>query len=293
MKKIISFLLLLVIISVGWISYGKSQEKAATAHSEQTVKPKVEKPTIRKSEVPTLFIHGYSGGPSSFGGMIARFENAGVAKKELRLTVTPAGEVQEAGSLSGQKNNPMIQVLFEDNQNNEWQQTEWIKSCLVYLQEKYGTREVKIVGHSMGGVSTLRYLATYGASSDLPKVQKFAAIGAPFNEFLDTQSGQSIDQLLANGPAERSARYQDYLELAEQIPKETSILLIGGKINQQESGDGTVPLTSALSVARLLMNNGNPVQTQIVTGENAHHSQLHENETVDKWVKKFLWDISE
>lgn len=51
-----------------------------------------------------------------------------------------------------------------------------------------------------GGVSGLRYLATYGQDQTLPKVDKFVAIAAPFNDF-EENNGQSISDELANGPA--------------------------------------------------------------------------------------------
>ncbi len=59
------------------------------------------------------------------------------AVKELVLIVEADGQIQAEGDLSGKADNPMVQVLFEDNKNNEWNQAEWIKSCLLYLKENY------------------------------------------------------------------------------------------------------------------------------------------------------------
>ncbi|MGH2140726.1 alpha/beta hydrolase, partial [Enterococcus faecalis] len=70
--------------------------------------------------------------------------------------------VKERGSLSGKATNSSVQVLFEDNKNNEWNQTQWIKNTLLYLQKNYQVNKANIVGQSMGGVSGLRYLGTYG-----------------------------------------------------------------------------------------------------------------------------------
>ena len=56
-------------------------------------------------------------------------EKQGATTQELVLLVKPDGTVvKERGALSGKATNPSVQVLFEDNKNNEWNQTEWIKT---------------------------------------------------------------------------------------------------------------------------------------------------------------------
>ena len=143
----------------------------------------------------------------------------------------------------------------------------------------------------MGGVSGLRYLMTYPNDDTQPQVIKFVAIGAPFNDFLDTSETQSIQELLKNGPNEYSSRYQDYQNLAGNLDKKIQILLLVGQLNQNTFNDETVPTTSALSVNALLSQT-NKVSTQIFYGANAQHSQLHENKEVDKAVADFLWPQS-
>ncbi|MGX7131962.1 alpha/beta fold hydrolase [Enterococcus songbeiensis] len=287
MKKIGVGLFLVLLIG-GWFGY-KALSKNTTEPeitNVQAVKEKV--PTQTKTAIPTIFFHGYSGGPSSFGGMIARFEKADIAEQVLQLRVSPSGKITEKGTWTGEKENPLIQVLFEDNKNNEWQQAEWIKSCLTYLSTTYGITKVNLVGHSMGGVSSLRYLES-GETADLPEVQKFVAIGAPFNDFLDTSTSQSIKDLMENGPSEISARYQDYQGMIQQLPTTIDFLVMGGQLSKEELTDGTVPLTSALAISGLVTAHGNNVQTEIVTGNNVQHSQLHENKQVDQLIEKFLW----
>ncbi|EMW5500705.1 alpha/beta hydrolase, partial [Enterococcus faecalis] len=50
-----------------------------------------------------------------------------------------------------------------------------------------------------------------------------------------------------------------------------------------------VPLSSALAVNALLRQRGTQVTSQIIKGENAQHSQLHENPEVDHLLIEFLW----
>ena len=44
------------------------------------------------------------------------------------------------------------------------------------IYKNYQVNKANIVGHSMGGVSGLRYLGTYGQDTSLPKIEKFVSI---------------------------------------------------------------------------------------------------------------------
>ncbi|MFC4772269.1 alpha/beta fold hydrolase [Enterococcus hermanniensis] len=287
MKKwMISLLAMLTIFMLAGCR--TSQTKTKKSVDKTTTSTQQKKVTPLKSSTPTVFIHGYGGTVNSFGGMIQRLEKAGETKKELVITVEADGTLQVEGQLNQEKVNPSVQVLFAANQDNEWNQTEWIYTVLKYLKQA-GADQVNLVGHSMGGVSSLRYLTTYGQPTDASNVQRLIAIGAPFNDFTDTATEQTVDELLQNGPSQQSSRYTDYRSGVTNIPVTTTFLLIAGKADDQATSDGTVPLTSALAPYALLKAHGNQVTEQIFTGQQAQHSQLHENSAVDKAVIKFLW----
>ncbi|MBO1299726.1 MULTISPECIES: alpha/beta fold hydrolase [unclassified Enterococcus] len=285
---VLSGVVLFVLLFLAGCQTQENTTSKETTSTETTTTSQVE--SVEKATVPTLFIHGYKGTVNSFKGMLERLETENKGQQEIVLTVDVNGNVQAQGALSKQATNPMVQVLFEDNENNEWNQTEWIRACLVYLQTTYQIDKVNIVGHSMGGVSGLRYLVTYGQEQALPQVQKFVALGAPFNDFVD-DSGQGLAELLENGPAVVSSRYQDYQSLIGNLPSDTQFLLLAGQLSETDLSDGTVPLNSALAVNALLKQHGNPVTEKVEEGEGASHSMLHENEEVDREVSQFLWNI--
>ncbi len=287
-NRVLSRMVLLVLLILSGCQTQENKSQKETASTETTVTSQV-KP-VEKGTIPTLFVHGYKGTVNSFKGMIDRLETESKGQQELTLIVDINGNVQAQGALSKEATNPMIQVLFEDNENNEWNQAEWIRACLVYLQTTDQINKVNIVGHSMGGVSGLRYLVTYGQETTLPQVEKFVALGAPFNDFVD-DSGQNLADLLENGPTVVSSRYQDYQTMVGNLPTNTQFLLIAGQLSEVELSDGTVPLNSALAVDALLKQHGNPVMEKVEEGEGASHSMLHENEEVDREVSRFLWDI--
>ncbi|WP_071131031.1 alpha/beta fold hydrolase [Enterococcus timonensis] len=233
---------------------------------------------------PTIFIHGYSGTKGSFQGMLDRLGNVGAHFAGV-IEVAADGTVSTQGNLDLTGNQDVLQLLFTDNKNNEWNQAQWLKNTLQYL----GITKVNLVGHSMGGVDGLRYLLTM-ADPNI-KVEKFVSIGAPFNEFEIQNTDETLDSILANGPQNQSARYTEFQGLLENFPQKTDWLNIVGCLDEENpnDGDGTVPLNSGLALtsrAQALQLN---YQNEIITGNNAQHSQLHENLEVDQLVENFLW----
>ncbi|MGX7394491.1 alpha/beta fold hydrolase [Carnobacterium mobile] len=299
------FLFSFVVILLGLISVGCGNEKTAeTVKENPTTSESKEKNTnesvssssestdpltANQTAVPTLFIHGYEGTEGSFSGMLSRFETSGWGKKALTITVQPDGSISETGTWQNQSDNPLIQVLFADNKNNEWNQADWVKAVLSYLKNTYQIDEVNLVGHSMGGVSSFRYLVTYGEDESLPTVNKFVAIGAPFNDFVTGNEAQSLDELNQNGPLVISERYSDFAAGIQQYPKTIKMLNIVGDVQNGSDSDGTVPVRSGLAIGYLMQTNGLDYHEEEIVGSQAHHSQLHENTQVDKLVGDFLW----
>lgn len=266
------------------VSVGLSSSEASLSSSESS-----DPLTENQTGVPTLFIHGYGGTEGSFNGMLSRFEANGHGKKILTVTVQPDGSVSDNGTWEDQTEKPMIQVLFADNENNEWNQADWVKAVLSYLNNTYQIDEVNIVGHSMGGVSSFRYLVTYGSDESLPKVNKFVAIGAPFNDFVTGNEAQGLDTLTQEGPLVSSQRYSDFAAAIQHYPKTTPLLNIVGDLQDGSDGDGTVPMRSGLAISYLMQIKGINYREEIITGPQASHSQLHENTHVDELVAGFLW----
>lgn len=300
MRKTFFISFLIILFSVISIGCGKEKQiesvkesrtfkaSSLTNTSEDVLSSSVSL-TTDQTTIPTLFIHGYGGTEGSFKGMLSRFESNTFGKKVLTVTVQPDGTVSTTGTWNDQVVNPMIQLLFADNKNSELNQADWIKAALSYLNQMYQIEEVNLVGHSMGGVSSFRYLITYGNDDSLPVVNKFIAIGAPFNNFVSGNEEQSIDALSQSGPLVISERYSDYVAGIQYYPKATEMLNIVGDLEDGTDGDGTVPSRSALAIGYLMQTSGIEYQNEIITGSQAHHSQLHENTQVDKLVANFLW----
>ncbi len=267
----------------------KSESTVSEANEER--ESSKEMPDTNSSDqagIPTLFIHGYEGTDYTFNGMLSRFEDEGYGEKQLTLTIQPDGSISETGNWQNDSAVPFIQVLFADNKNNEWNQADWIKAILVYLKTTYQIEEVNLVGHSMGGVSSFRYLVAYGNEKTQPVVKNFVSIGAPFNDFVTGNENQTLEDLKQNGPLVLSGRYSEFSTAIQHYPASTDMLNIVGDIEDGSKSDGTVSLSSSLSIGYLMQSNRRTYHEEIINGKKASHSQLHENETVDEWVIEFL-----
>lgn len=276
---------MIVLLWFFWPSHKENAPKAAHINQKQVTTT----PKEVKAYPVTLFFHGYGGTKHSMGGMIQRLSSRYQATHTLDLTVNTDGTIQTSGTFEQADKPVLINVLFADNKNNEWNQAEWIYQSLQFVKAQYHVEKVNVVGHSMGGVSLFRFLETYQNQGELPTVEHFISIAAPLNEFLDTSNEQSVDGLLQQGPTQISPRYQDFQNNIAKFPKNVQVSLFAGQLSASDLSDGTVPLTSALAVNQLLSSQQIPVETFVFKGVLAQHSALHANPKVDKRIAEILW----
>lgn len=276
---------MIVLLWFFWPSNKETAPKVAHSNHKQVTSTQNEV----KSYPVTLFFHGYGGTKHSMGGMIQRLSSRYQATHTLDLTVNTDGTIQTSGTFEQADKPVLINVLFADNKNNEWNQAEWIYQALQFVKTQYHVEKVNVVGHSMGGVSLFRFLETYQNQGELPTVEHFISIAAPLNEFLDTSNEQSVDGLLQQGPTQISPRYQDFQNNIANFPKNVQVSLFAGQLSASDLSDGTVPLTSALAVNQLLSSQQIPVKTFVFKGVLAQHSALHANPKVDKRIAEILW----
>ena len=249
------------------------------------------KPTeIKKENIPTVFLHGYSGSNVTMKTMMDSFEQSDLAKTEMIMRVSEEGEVTIDDSFTGKfkENNPSIRLIFENSRSDQWHQAEWLRNALAYLKATHQVEKVNLVGFSMGGISSFLYLETFSHEESQPSVEKLIGIGSPFNEFLENQ-GQSKEDLLKNGPRDVSEQLTNYQQLITNIPETTKFLLIAGQLSEEDLSDGTVPLSSGIGVYQLLEQQGLSVEMKIIEGSKAKHSKLKRDTEVIQLVADFLW----
>lgn len=274
--------LLLFFLSVLLSGCSTKEKEAVTIPENSASGTKIEQKIM--SDMPTVFIHGYSGGTNSFKSMIQRLIQEGVAESSVTLTVSSKGEISENGKWQ-KDGNSLVKVVFEDNKNHEWQQAEWIQTVLDYLNETQGVEKVNLIGHSMGGVSIMRYLTNYGADGSVVQINKIVAIGAPFNEFVEED--REPTEISEQGPDVASARFTEYEGNFENYPKNIALLNVAGDLQENNGDDGIVPVASVAAINYLFVKNQIPYEFTIIP--KAEHSGLLKNEEVDRDLLKFLW----
>lgn len=251
-----------------------------------------QKKSVRKTspaeEIPTFFFHGYAGTKNSFKTMIQRLEKKEQAKLTTQIIVTKDGELHIKKKKSTSKR-PLIQVIFEENKRSISNQEQWITSIFIWAK-KQGMTKINVIGHSMGGVSSLHTLLNQ-PEKNFPEVSHFISLGANFNSYEKQELDETASQMLENGPRNQTAFFKQLHQQLIHFPKHTQWLNIGGLIKEGDvnEGDGIVPLNSALGLTAFAHQNKLNYQYAIIKGPLAQHSMLHENPEVDALVAQFLW----
>jgi uncharacterized alpha/beta hydrolase family protein len=287
LKKLwITILTTLLVVALGIVLLvtftHKKQDSQATRGSE-----------FANKQVPTLFLHGYAGSVNSEKYMVQRAKAQGVSKSIITATVSRDGDdVVLRGKLSKKAKNPIVQVQFEDNKQGDYaKNAQWLKNVLVKLQHKYHFQHFNFVGHSMGNMTLSQYMLTYGNDKSLPKLDKQVNIAGPFNGVLNMNEQVNEISVDSNGkPSRMNPPYQEFRKLKQVYKgKNIEVLNIYGDLEDGTHSDGSVSISSAKSLKYLLGDSPKSYKEKQFDGDDAQHSQLHENSEVADDLIQFLW----
>ncbi|MFC7063628.1 alpha/beta hydrolase [Halobacillus seohaensis] len=247
-----------------------------------------EKPT---ELIPTVFVHGFKGGPASFNTMLDRFESNNWGTKRMIIYVSDSGDIRTRGNIPHTMN-PFIQVIFENNRASIANQTNWIKKIMRKLNQDYAISKLNLVGHSMGGLATTNFLLN-NQDGNYPDVEKLVAIGTPFlgislNDYFSMNTGAATIDLQVNSNA-----LVTMLNSKENFDQYVHSLSIAGVINNNakeiDEWDGLVTKPSAHGLKNIVPQKNYYKKT--LSDPLATHSGLHEHKDVDQAVAKFLWNL--
>lgn len=255
---------------------------------------KMNRPTSgdRSASVPTLYLHGYGAGANSAKSMMAYAQAHQGATKVLVARISPQGRVRLSGHWPKGAKHPLIQVLMEDNQNSNYQETSrWFYNLITLLQKKYQIQRYNTVAHSMGNLTTMYYQVKYGQRKDLPRLNKQVNIAGHFDGIIGIDDRPNKNYFLANGRPRYEDRYYRYLlSKRNSYPRHVRILNIYGNLNNGTNSDGDVTNVSARSLKYLLRGRYQNYQELEIKGRKGQHSQLHDhNYQVNQAIGQFLW----
>ncbi|WP_338752108.1 alpha/beta fold hydrolase [Bacillus sp. FJAT-52991] len=273
MKRPRMIILFLFIVALAFISY----------HLLYRIEP-VNSQTSTPPLHATVFVHGYKGTAVSFRSMLDRFENEHHwGKQALLCKVTKDGRVLTSKTSHYTANDHLfVQVVFENNRANFEDTTYWLSEVMNTLKTHYGIDQVNLVGHSMGGIVSTKFLEDYKQGGKYPHVEKLVVIGSPFKgvknrDYLKTNTGAATYDLMPNSPA-----IKQLWANTESFPKHVKTLAIAGV------GDQLVNVNSALAIESIVPKEN--YTESIIVNRNINHSGLHESDEVDAQIGQFLWN---
>ncbi|WP_175991431.1 alpha/beta hydrolase [Bacillus sp. Marseille-Q1617] len=242
-----------------------------------------EKALTEVERYPTVFVHGYKGTYNSFKTMLDRFEHHhGWGKKTLEIYVSRNGSVSYKGTIPENPSAPpLVQVVFEDNRAALDKQAIWLENAMKLLHHRFDVENVNMIGHSMGGLATTKYLENAHGQDFLPKTYKFISIATPFlgvtkDSYDQINTGAAVIDLKPNSKAIEHLYHNRHL-----IDSSIKVLSIAG------SGDDIVNVPSALASEKIF--DRNEFMSKIVYDPSISHSGLHETTKVDRLAGDFLW----
>ncbi|MEN1968448.1 alpha/beta hydrolase [Lentibacillus sp. N15] len=233
----------------------------------------------------TVFVHGYKGTANSFGGMLGRFERNDWGNKALLCYVTRSGHVKTY-SLNNSKKKPiMVQVVFENNRASFDDTAAGLSNVMKGLKYKYHIHAVNLVGHSMGGLISVKYLEEYKDSTKYPVTHKLVTIGSPFDGIYNNYYFQINQDPAANDLKPGSPSLQLLETNAQAIPENIHALSIASTGDPVAVPESVDKLKNIIPESRLTQ--------EVIQNDQLGHSELHENAQVDTMIHSFLWQERE
>ena len=265
--------LLVVIVIGGWWTVRSKQAGV--------YRPAAYRPTIG---TPTFFFHGFGSSAHAEQYMTDGAKKARVTKTVIRATVGLDGHVKLCGKIPVGTKKPIIQVQYTNNRNGNFKQDgQWAANVITAVQNRYRFEKMNLVGHSMGNMDIMYYLAANATNPRMPELSKQVDIAGHFNGFDDNMTLQKNRR-----PENMDRGYRPLLRLRTTYPTTARVLNIYGDHGGQT--DGTVPNKSSLSLKYLVAQRAKSYREVKMTGKQAQHSCLHHNAKVNKVMIKFLWN---
>ncbi|EHO45748.1 alpha/beta hydrolase [Lentilactobacillus kisonensis] len=137
------------------------------------------------SNVPTLFVHGWSGSLRSEKEIVSSAEISGAATRRMIVRVHSNGRISVTGTIKPWMKNPIIMVRMDNNRAGEVQYTHWLTQVTKMLKHKYHVNQLNFVGHSMGAYAVIYYNLLNGNQKDLPRVNKLCVIAGPYDGIMN------------------------------------------------------------------------------------------------------------
>ena len=220
---------------------------------------------------PIIMIPGSSATENRFNRMVKKLNrNQHPHHSLVRIKVWNDGHMTYRGHLKRKDRNPNNRDGYE----NIKQQAAMFDAALTVLREKYSFNSFKALGHSNGGLIYTVFLQQYLANYSGLEMEKLLTIGSPYN-----LNKKNLDH--------RVPMLDDFIANQRKLPKKLQHLSILGIFFRD--GDGIVHKSSVEAGSLIYKGKIASHREVIITGKDAHHSSLPQNDQVIDLIKEFLF----
>lgn len=258
------FLILLAIPSYFWM-------RSSNARSAK----------FRRSQMsPVIMVPGSSATKERFNSLV-RLLNKDTKHKHslLKIEMKTNGKMVYSGKINKGDHEPIIVVGFQNNHDgysNIKQQARLFDKAFDTLSEQYKFNNFKAFGHSNGGLVWTVWLEKYYADySDDVKIKSLMTVGTPYN--FDETSISNKTQM-----------FNDLVRDRKKIPKNLNMISVIG--TESYTSDGLVPEASVEAGKYIYQKQVKHFTTVTVSGSNAQHSDLPQNQQIIKLIEEYVLD---
>ena len=276
----------------GTTSVTKNNDKQTSSISTSTSNSSISD-SGKQVIYPTIYISGSSGGVLPidwlFEGLLP-IKNVS-AQKSLVITSNIAKnyELKVGGQISQDNQYPLIEFGTVKGTDSGALFSAGLQKAIRYLTENYQVPWINLVGYSSGATGAIYYMIDTANKSNFPPVNKYLSLDGEYNKETSLHFGETLTDVLKNGPLVKTAMYQYIAENYNKIPAKIQMLLLEGDFDSNKQTDSAIPWADSFSIYHLFKKNGNEITTTLYP-TTLRHGQDPRNPIAVKYIKNFIYN---
>lgn len=265
LKWLILTLLLVILLAIPGYSWMKKDNWARAQRQKSMLSP-------------VIMVPGSSATTERFNQLVRQLNSKTATKHSvLKIKVSTKGTLSYSGAIDKDDNEPIIVVGFQNNHDgysNIKKQAGWLDQAFYTLTQNYHFNNFKAFGHSNGGLIWTYWLEHYYSSyANEIKMKCLMTLGTPYN-FSESNLKYRTQML------------EDFIKNKNKLPKNLVVYSLSG--GKSYESDGIVPEASVAAGKYIFQNQVKSYTAMTVTGPEADHSDLPQNEQVVRLIKHYL-----
>ncbi|QQP28469.1 alpha/beta hydrolase [Lactobacillus ultunensis] len=227
---------------------------------------------------PVIMVPGSSATTERFNQLVNQLNrDTPVKHSVLKINVSTKGVLSYSGTINKNDHEPFIIIGFQNNKDgysNIKKQAGWLDQAFYAISQNYKFNNFKAFGHSNGGLIWTYWLEHYYSTySDEITMKRLMMLGTPYNF-----SESNINH--------RTQMLEDLIKDKKKIPQNLVVYSLSGGKNYES--DGIVPEASVAAGKYIFQNQVKNYTAMTVTGEEADHSDLPQNQQVVQVIEQYL-----